>query len=220
MMLAEALKIDFNKKYVDIMNGGCDTPEFKKVILSFTVLDWHYSIKLIIFQINVCHTVPTIVDDGFTLWESRAILGFLADKYDNTGMLYPSDPQQRAIVNQRLMFDFTLYERYGAYYFPRMTEKIPEDFEKFKKFEDFVAFLDEFLSKTKYAAGDKITIADYSLIASWSTVDVSEYDWTRFENIARWFDLCKKTLPGIEVNAEGVALMAPFVEAFKKNQQA
>lgn len=138
-----------------------------------------------------------------------------------TATLYPNDPQERAVVNQRLMFDLgTLYERYGDYYFPRMTKKIPEDLEKFKKFEDAVAFLDEFLSKTKYAAGDKITIADYSLIASWSTIDVSEYDWSRFKNIARWFDLCKKTLPGIEVNAEGVALMAPFVEAFKKNQQA
>lgn len=36
--------------------------------------------------------VPTIVDDGFVLWESNAIVRYLASKHDSGG-LAPADPQ-------------------------------------------------------------------------------------------------------------------------------
>jgi glutathione S-transferase len=39
--------------------------------------------------------VPTIDDDGFVLWESNAIVRYLAAKY-GAGSLCPSDPRQRA----------------------------------------------------------------------------------------------------------------------------
>jgi len=52
------------------------------------------------------------VDDGFVLSESRAILGYLAEKYANDSAYYPSDPMARAVVNQRLMFDIgTLFQQ-------------------------------------------------------------------------------------------------------------
>ena len=39
--------------------------------------------------------VPTIVDDGFILWESNVIVRYLAAKYAS-GTLYPSDLKRRA----------------------------------------------------------------------------------------------------------------------------
>lgn len=61
--------------------------------------------------------IPTIVDNGFVLWESRAIMTYLVSQYGKNDSLYPKNPRKRAIVDQRLHFDLgTLYASYAAYY--------------------------------------------------------------------------------------------------------
>ncbi|MEM7218594.1 MAG: glutathione S-transferase family protein [Pseudomonadota bacterium] len=54
-------------------------------------------------QVNPRGTIPAIDDDGFVLWESHAILVYLAEKHDWHD-LWPTDPQARARVNQYLHF--------------------------------------------------------------------------------------------------------------------
>jgi glutathione S-transferase len=46
-------------------------------------------------KMNPNSRVPTIDDDGFVLWESNAIVRYLAAKH-GTGSLYPDDQKQRA----------------------------------------------------------------------------------------------------------------------------
>ncbi|XP_034127071.1 glutathione S-transferase D1-like isoform X2 [Drosophila guanche] len=79
IMTAKAVGVDLNKKVVDVMAREHLKPEFIKI--------------------NPQHTIPTLVDNGFVLWESRAILIYLVEKYGKDDSLYPKDPQQLWSIN-------------------------------------------------------------------------------------------------------------------------
>jgi glutathione S-transferase len=49
--------------------------------------------------INPRHRVPAVVDDGFALYESSAILEYLDEKYP-ANTLFPGNVQQRAVVRR------------------------------------------------------------------------------------------------------------------------
>ena len=61
-------------------------------------------------QINPAKKVPAIVDQGFPVWESRAIMQYLCNKYAPNSPLYPKDIQKRAVVDSLLYFDTTYYQ--------------------------------------------------------------------------------------------------------------
>lgn len=65
--------------------------------------------------LNPLHQVPVLVDDNFVLHESRAIMTYLVNKYMPGSSLYPLNPQQRALIDQRLYYDATVvFERNAA----------------------------------------------------------------------------------------------------------
>ena len=70
-----------------------------------------YQLKLLSFQnedtkkpefvaINPRHTVPTIVDDGYALWESMAIVEYLDERFTSGTKLYPGDAKNRARIRR------------------------------------------------------------------------------------------------------------------------
>lgn len=93
MMLAKALKLDVEIVELNLGAGEQNKPEFLKL--------------------NKRHQVPVLVDGDFVLTESRAILGYMVNKFQ-PGELYPTDPKQRAIVDERLYFDATVLFESGA----------------------------------------------------------------------------------------------------------
>lgn len=156
-------------------------------------------------QINPGHTIPTLVDDGFALCESRAIMVYLVEKYGKTDSLYPACPQKRAVVNQRLYFDqSTLYRRLADHYYPQIFAKAPANPENLKKLEDAVGFFETFLEKTEYAAGDSLTLADLALVATISTMEVLGFHLSKYINVNRWYIKVKATAPSIDLNTAGV----------------
>lgn len=130
---------------------------------------------------------------------------YLAEKYGKDDSLYPKDPQARAVVNQRLFFDMgTLMAKYAEYYYPQYFAKAPADAEKLKACETAMGFLNTFLEGSEYAAGKNLTLADCSLMATVSTYEVSGFDFSKFPNVSRWMAKCKSTMPGYQVNQDGV----------------
>ncbi|GBM57218.1 Jerky [Araneus ventricosus] len=154
IMAAQHLGIKLNQIKVDLLGGEQMKPEFVKM--------------------NPQHCVPTIDDNGFYLWESRAILTYLANKYAPDSPVYPKDPKERALVDRLLYFDIgTLYKAEGEYLYPQLFKGQPADPEKGEAFKKALDLLEGFLSKTAYVAGDQITLADFSIVASLSFAEPS-----------------------------------------------
>ena len=51
-------------------------------------------------KLNPRHRVPVIIDDGFVLYESAAIVEYLDEQYASGGKLFPGDPKQRAVIRR------------------------------------------------------------------------------------------------------------------------
>ncbi|XP_055679034.1 glutathione S-transferase 1-like [Lutzomyia longipalpis] len=185
LLLCKNLGIELNLKEIDILGGEHLKPEFLKI--------------------NYQHTIPTLVDNGFAMWESRAILAYLVEKYGKDDSLYPKDPQKRYFVNQKLYFDMgTLYQRFADYHYPVIFKKTSSyDPEAFKRMEQGVEFLNTALEGKTYVVGDNLTIADLALVATISTYDGLKFDFSKYPNVAKWYETCKK-MPGYEVNQKGV----------------
>ena len=131
---------------------------------------------------------------------------YLVEKYGKDDSLYPKDPKARAVVNQRLYFDIgTLYQRFADYYYPQVFAKAPADPEKFKKIEEAFEFFNIFVAKSKYCAGEKFTVADISLLATISSFEVASFDFSKYENVARWYKDAKAVCPGYAINEAGAA---------------
>src|SRR6202011_3017559 len=77
--LAEHLQLEHETRLVDLTKGEQMKPEFT--------------------ALNPNQRMPVIEDDGFVLWESNAILQYLASKKPAAG-LWPSDPRRQADVSR------------------------------------------------------------------------------------------------------------------------
>nr|CAD7439499.1 unnamed protein product [Timema bartmani] len=176
LLLAKALGVQLNLKVINILEGEQFSDEYLKVSLKgplhdqsvFTTIPNTVNLGIL----NPQHTIPTLVDDGIVLTESRAILGYLVDKYAKDDSLYPKDTTKRALVNQKLYFDMELFGRFLIYFKPILFSGDPPDSADLEKIKESLGFLDQFLVGLSWSAGEDITIADYALIATVSNVQV------------------------------------------------
>ena len=210
------MTIDF---YYNPGSGPCRTlliaaktfgVEWNKIVLNLMAKE---QLKPEFLKLNPQHTVPTMVDDGFVLTESRAILIYLAEKFDKEGKYYPKCMQKRTLVLQRLMFDLgTLNKAFGDYFYPQMREGKPADPAALAKIHDALQYLNIFLEGQTYLVGDSPTIADMAIATTVSTFEAVNIDIKKYANIVRWYDQCKTVLPGWNENAEGIVMFRNFLK--------
>ncbi|KAH8370451.1 hypothetical protein KR093_003570 [Drosophila rubida] len=145
---------------------------------------------------NPQHTVPMLEDDDACIWDSHAIICYLVSKYGKDDSLYPKDLLKRAVVDQRLHFESgvvfanALRAITKNLFFLGM-KVIPK--ERIQAVVEVYDFVESFLKGHKYIAGDHLTVADFSLISTISSLTVFvEIDPAKYPNATAWIKLLEK----------------------------
>lgn len=147
---------------------------------------------------NPQHTIPTLVDNGHILWESYAILIYLAEKYALDDSLYPKDVCERSIVHQRLFFDSGMFQNTTLQALLSHLRNNPITDEHLAKVKRGVEIVEMYLTDSPYVAGQKLTIADFSIFVSFCSLDMMKYDLTAYPNVQRWFAKMGTHIPDLE----------------------
>jgi GST-like protein len=173
------------------------TPNGWKISIALEEMGLPYDVRVIDFaaneqksdwyvKLNPNGRIPTLVDDGFAMFESGAILIYLAEK---TGKFLPRDVQGRSRVIQWLMFQMSgvgpMMGQANVFlrYFP---EKIQAAIDRYQReVTRLFGVIDRELAGNQFIAGD-YSIAD---IALWPWV--SGYEWSgvsveEFAHLKRW----------------------------------
>ncbi len=136
--------------------------------------------------------VPALEDGSFKLFESNAIIRYLAQKSNSD--LYPQDLEKRAKVDQWMDF-VTVHIRnaYGRVFWNRVGVKFMKEEPDVNSLNEGLKFLDRFLpiiddqlGKSKYLASDDLTIADFNLLAELDGAEVCEIDLLKYKNLTAW----------------------------------
>jgi GSH-dependent disulfide-bond oxidoreductase len=176
------------------------TPNGWKISIALEEMGLPYEVKVIDFatneqksdwyvKLNPNGRIPALLDDDFALFESGAILIYLAEK---TGKFLPRDVQGRSRVIQWLMFQMSgvgpMMGQANVFlrYFP---EKIQAAIDRYQReVTRLFGVMDKQLGTLEYIAG-AYSIADMAL---WPWV--SGYEWSgvsvdEFANLKRWLTL-------------------------------
>lgn len=112
--------------------------------------------------------VPVIVEDGFVLWESNAILRYLAARHESP--LLPADLRQRALVDQWLSWQASDLNNQWGYAVRALIRKVPGHDDatqlaaSLRGWGARMAILDRQLERTgAFAAGAEFSLADIAL---------------------------------------------------------
>jgi glutathione S-transferase len=138
-------------------------------------------------------TVPTIDDDGYVLWESNAIVQYLAMTYDPV-RFFGNDPKVFASASRWMMWENN--ELIGPMHnYVKHTIRFPEAQRDAKLVEAARAHLiaawrivDDQLGRTTHIAADSWTMGDIPMSIRVHRWHLLEVEGPAFPNIARYYD--------------------------------
>lgn len=189
VMAATYLGIPFERVLLDLQKGEHKRPEYLKL--------------------NPNGKIPTLDDDGFIVWESRAIMVYLAEKTPGQ-TVYPQDLRGRADVNHWLFWDavhfspavgILVYERVVKGFFGQGAPD-PKEVERGERLlAPLLKVLDGQLDARTWLCGDAVTLADLSLATP--LMFAAQVNIALPPHVAAWFarvqalDAWKQTLPSL-----------------------
>jgi glutathione S-transferase len=152
--------------------GGIDTPEY--------------------LAMNPNGVVPTLDDDGLVLWESNAIVRYVAQSYCD-GSLWPSDAKERAHADQWMEWcQSNLYPHFIQLFWalvrtPREQQKADFIAGALGRLNDALMLVDQELSGRRFLAGDALTMGDIPAGATFYRYFKMEIERPELPNVSRWY---------------------------------
>lgn len=125
-------------------------------------------------QLNPNQKVPTLVDGDFVLWESNAIMQYLASKKPEAGLM-PEDERGRADMLRWQCWNMNHFApAVGTFNWENLLKRMfgggGPDAAKLeqaqKELTRFGNVLEAHLSSRRYVLGDRLSVADLSLAAT------------------------------------------------------
>ena len=148
LWVADELGLDYEQVDVGGRFGGNDQPDY--------------------LAMNPMGLVPTIIDDGFVLWESNAITRYLCEKYGRAS-LYPEDRQARAVADAWMDWQLNAINGFMRTVFWGLVRTPPAQRNQrdidaaIQQGIRYWAMLDAHLAGRPYIAGEALSMGDIPL---------------------------------------------------------
>lgn len=173
-------------------------------------------------KINPEHTVPTLIDNDFVIWDSHAICTYLIDKYSDDDSLYPKDLNLRARCNQRLFFNNgNLFQRIRTItrYVLSGGRSILDT--HVNEIHDGFGILEAFLVSDPFLVGDNLSLPDICVAVTIVSLNKLEpLDEERYPKANAWLSRVKEEIPFFdEINEEDANAYYEFI-SFKMEQNS
>jgi len=144
--------------------------------------------------LNPNQRVPALEDGDFSLWESNAIIQYLATRKPEANLL-PMDERGRADVARWQFWESTTWDPACAILvFERAVKRFfgggapdPVEVEKgLQRFHRAAGVLDGHLKGRKHVCGNQLTLADFSLGADLTMAEAAQFPLENYGEIRRW----------------------------------
>jgi glutathione S-transferase len=144
--------------------------------------------------LNPCGRTPLLVDGDFKLWESNAIMQYLASKAATP--LWPDDARTRADIVRWQSWQLA---HWNAAVVPLAYEKVVKQVLKIgepdravvakatEAFHKEASVLDKYLAQREYLVEDRLTLADFAVAAPLFLAEKAEMPVEPYGSIGRWF---------------------------------
>jgi len=193
LALAKHLKLDVETQLIDLGKGHQSSAAY--------------------LAMNPNAKMPVLDDDGFILWESNAILAYMASQCPESRM-WPSEPKQQASVLRWLSWEAAHWdqESVGAVVYEMLSKRVlrlgpPEQvfIERGKQnFDRFASVLDGSLSGRQWLANDELSIADFAIGVWVPVAELLGLPIRRFEGITAWYNRLMQLPAWYEVHRPGL----------------
>jgi glutathione S-transferase len=139
--------------------------------------------------------MPVLEEDGFCLWESNAIIQYLATKKPELGLL-PKDERARADVSRWQFWESAhwdsacatlIFERFVKGLFGRGAADPIEVEKGLTNFNRAAKVLDQHLKGRNFLCGDRLSVADFSIGAPLILAGPAQFPLDDFPEIRRWY---------------------------------
>jgi glutathione S-transferase len=167
-------------------------------------------------KLNPNMRIPTLKDGDFVLWEANAIIQYLAGRKPESGLL-PTEERARLDVTRWQFWDLAHWDPACVVFIlehvakPALLGVKEPDTAAIAKgtdtFHRAATVLDGHLRGKKFVAGDKLTVADFSLGAPLNYAEAARLPIAPYAEIRRWYATLK-ALPAWRDTLASTALPA------------